>query len=269
MVNHVKSILVIQDLHIPYHSKKAIELLFKFLELNRFDEVDINGDLLDCFPLSKYARVPGLGFSFGEEVKIAKELLKRLRTAVGEDCVIKFIEGNHDFRVKTFLINQAPELYHLPELAIPYLLDLSSAERNIEWLPTKEMSAKFSGNFITYDDLHIGHFEKCTYDAGMAVRNIMTKRGGSIVQAHGHKAALIWRRDINGKLYFGMEAPALYEDPPYAQDNNWQLGWGVINEVDGIYYPQVITLQNYSFFYGNKFYSLENEVEPMVYSVNG
>ncbi len=252
-------ILIIQDLHIPYHSIYAVELLFKFLEDNKFDEVIINGDLMDCFPLSKYARVPSFGYTFGQEVSITKQFLIKLRKAVGENCNIKYLEGNHDFRVKTYLINSAPELYHLPELAIPYLLDLTNADKNIEWFPTKEASAKFSGNFITKKETSIGHFEKTSYDAGMAVKNIMTKRGGSIVQAHGHKSALLWRRDINGKLYFGMEAPCLYEDPPYAQDNNWQLGWSIINEVNGILYPQLITLQNYSFFYGNKFYSLENE----------
>ncbi len=150
-------VVVANDIHVPYHDKKALKLLLRFLKDQKPDTLVINGDFLDMWEVSQFDRVPKFGKSLIEEIQEGKKILRRFRTILPHARII-YVEGNHEFRFKKLLIKAVPELYGLPGLSVPDLLELKKL--NISYKAVKEGANKFSDNWIKMGDLYIGHWDK-------------------------------------------------------------------------------------------------------------
>mgnify|MGYP003654450391 FL=1 len=72
-----KRILVISDLHVPYHHKDAFAFLKEIKKEYKPDFVVNIGDLLDFHSISMHEHNPDL-YSAGDELTISKENIKEL-----------------------------------------------------------------------------------------------------------------------------------------------------------------------------------------------
>jgi len=70
-----KRILVISDLHIPYHRKDSFDFLKEIKKQFKPDTIINIGDEIDCHALSFHDSNPDLP-SAGHELSIAKEYIK-------------------------------------------------------------------------------------------------------------------------------------------------------------------------------------------------
>jgi len=96
-------------------------------------EIDILGDYLDFFWMTMHPKGPAtedIKWSFQEEVEIGKRELRRLRKLF-PNAKIKFIDGNHCYRLLRYLMAKCPELYKIT--TVPELLTLG--ELGIEYHP--------------------------------------------------------------------------------------------------------------------------------------
>ena len=75
-MNH-KRILVISDMHVPYHHKDSIRFLKEIKKEYKPDTVVNIGDLLDFHAISMHSHAPDL-FSAGHELKEARKYVKEL-----------------------------------------------------------------------------------------------------------------------------------------------------------------------------------------------
>ena len=225
----------------------ALELLWKFLPLYKPDRVVIAGDLIDMYSASKFLTHPDYGYSINDELSQARAFLKKLRTKL-PNARIDFIEGNHDFRLRKYLLDNANKVASLEGIQLENLLRLKEYE--VRWKPVHKFSTSFVDNWLTIEGVHIGHFNKAAADSGMTVRNLMLKRQGSFIQGHTHRAGLILRRNMDGTQSFGVENPCLYDfgQAPYISDPNWQQGWTTIT--DGM--PELVLVTDNSFSYGGR-----------------
>ena len=107
----VKKVVVAGDLHIPHHDDLAIQLLEKFLKDYQPDTFILNGDILDCPQISKYARVPG-GSTLQQDFVLAHSYLSDFRQILPQSH-IQYIEGNHEFRIRSYLIAR-PRNFMMP-----------------------------------------------------------------------------------------------------------------------------------------------------------
>ena len=82
-----KRILVISDLHIPYHHKDSFAFLREIKKLYKPDFVVNIGDLLDFHAISMHSHDPDL-YSAGHELDKSKEYIKQL-----EDIFPQMVEG--------------------------------------------------------------------------------------------------------------------------------------------------------------------------------
>ena len=53
-----KRVLVLSDIHIPYHSLEALTSCFDYARKEKPDAVLLNGDVLDFFQLSRFCKEP-------------------------------------------------------------------------------------------------------------------------------------------------------------------------------------------------------------------
>ena len=252
MITIYKKMVVIGDLHIPHHDRLLLLLFKKFLKYFKPDILVINGDLLDCFEISRFDKVPKEGQSLQEECDMAYDILKEFRDIL-PDAQIDYIEGNHDWRLKQYLIKKAPELYGLRGLSIPSLLRLK--ELKINWVETQEGSSQWIDTFKQYGKLYVGHWNKVNKHSAMTAKNLVEDKGVSLIQNHVHRGGMFCKRVIDGTQLVGIENFCMCSlQPSYTNNVNWQQGWTVVYLKDKSHRFHAYPLQviRYKFFFEGK-----------------
>lgn len=103
------NVLVISDLHIPYHDIEAITIALDYGKQHKVNTIYINGDLIDLALISKFEK----DFSkrkIREEFDATKQFLQSLRKAFPH-ASIYWAKGNHCVRLEKFLAQKAPEIF--------------------------------------------------------------------------------------------------------------------------------------------------------------
>jgi len=179
--------LVICDLHIPYHDEKAIEIALTYDE--SFDTLLIDGDLIDFHGLSKFQKRPSKIF-IKDEIETTKEFLDQIRKHFKDKRIIyKF--GNHDDRLRRWVYDKAPALYEVEEIKLENLLKLQdykiekvepdqkiqSGKLNIihghEYRGGASINLSRSVMLKTFDHTLFGHFHTVDYKAKKKIDNHM------------------------------------------------------------------------------------------------
>ena len=115
----MKTIVCVSDLQIPYHDKRAVENLAKFIKAYKPTEVVSVGDEMDMQTISKWAKGTPLEYerSIGRDRDTTVRVLEALK-------VKHMIRSNHTDRLFNTVMMRAPGLLGLPELDLPKFLRL-------------------------------------------------------------------------------------------------------------------------------------------------
>lgn len=104
----IEKVLVISDLHIPYHREDLLDIVSKHAE--EVSLIVFNGDIIDCKPISRYVEL-GRGKLIDEMVK-CHEILKQIDDMTpGVHKVM--ILGNHEVRLSKYMAANSTELNDL------------------------------------------------------------------------------------------------------------------------------------------------------------
>ena len=222
--------LVLSDVHIPFHDPGLVRAWLDFARKLKPAGVDIIGDVMDCYMLSRFDKNPARKSSFQSELDTARDLLAEIRRAVGPNCDIRYSEGNHENRLKRMLWGRVKEFADLRNLSIPQLLD------------TKGLGIKYYipespyriGNlwFLHGDVTRKQNFSKSA--GGRAADGVARAIGGSVLMGHthqmGHAMFRSWERELEGYevgCLCQMNMEYCIGVPP------WQQGWAVVHILKG------------------------------------
>ena len=122
-------ILVISDLHFPYHSVQAITSALKYGKEKDVNGILILGDLMDFAMISRHER-EWRQRKPHEEFEMARSFLQVLRDEFPKAMIV-FKEGNHDERWEKWLYVKAPELFGDPEYTLETRLRLGELKIQI------------------------------------------------------------------------------------------------------------------------------------------
>ena len=75
---NAQRLLVLSDIHIPYHSVNSLTIAFDWAKKQKPDAILLNGDTLDFFGLSRYAKDPKKR-SFSSELESFKDFITILK----------------------------------------------------------------------------------------------------------------------------------------------------------------------------------------------
>jgi hypothetical protein len=98
-------VVVANDFQIPFHDEKALLLFKMFLRRERPDWLILNGDFQDFWEISSYDLTPRSGKDFKREIEIGRGILRSFRRSL-PNARITWIEGNHEFRLRKYLIQR-------------------------------------------------------------------------------------------------------------------------------------------------------------------
>lgn len=220
-INDTERVLVLSDLHIPFHKDKEIVNIVK--EHSNVDLIILAGDILDCFSVSSFPKE--MHIPLYEELKIASSVLKKIDRLTPNTKKIVF-RGNHEFRFKRYLAKFQSEFSPLVSDDILEILkngftyrDYKNRKRVVE--PLSDNFTIIDSWYYIYKDLVLAHptnFSKIPMRTCVSTYDYFKNQGidfNALAIGHTHKAGSL----IHGGTLL-CELGCLCEQMDYANNGN-------------------------------------------------
>ena len=233
------NILLISDLHIPYHNIEAITLAIDYGIEHKVNTIFINGDLIDNHQVSKFESDPRKR-SVKQEFDATKQFLVSLRAAF-PDASIYWLKGNHCIRWEKFLLAKVHEIWDDPYFLLEERLRLN--EEKVVMIDDKTL-VKAGKLSIT----HGHHIFKGVFSPVNPARGAFLRAKQSVIVGHLHRASYHPEVDLDGKIIGCWSTGCLCElKPNYSpMVSNSQHGFAhILIEKSGDY-----TVKNYQIING-------------------
>lgn len=220
----VTRLLVLSDVHIPYHNIEAVTLAIEYGKRKNVNGIMLNGDILDFYGLSTFEKDPRKR-RFSEELEMGRAFLKVLRKEF-EGVPIYYKLGNHEDRYERYLRIKAPELLDVQEFRMDVLLKFG--EIGVELI----------------DDMRIVHFGRLNimhgHEFGRSVFSPVNPARGAYMRAkenciigHHHQTSSHAEPTMNGKVVNTWSQGCLCElHPAYMPINKWNRGFAYVERED-------------------------------------
>ena len=192
-----KSVLVISDLHIPYHHKDAFSFLRALKDRYKPDMVVNIGDELDHHAISMHEHNPDL-MSAGDELRNARHYVKQLEEIFPRMTIV---HSNH-----SSLVYRRALKYGLPKDYLKSYNEFLGVGKGWQWV----------------DDLTLtlSNGTRCFFTHGMSadVLKVAQQYGMNTVQGHYHTKFSIGYYSNPDDLIWGMQVGCLINQKSMAFD---------------------------------------------------
>lgn len=217
--------IVLPDVHFPFEDTNLVGAWLDHVKALKPDGIDIIGDLIDCYSLSRFDKNPARKSNLQVELDQANHFLLVMRKYAGRFCDIRYSEGNHEDRLRKVLWNKIPGMNNIRNLTIPGLLNLKKL--GISWHSTQ--------NPYKIRDLWYTHGDMLRQSAGMSGRAMSDKIHGSVILGHCHRMGWSPRTTWNGREdAYEVGHLTDYTQLDYVRSvPNWQQGWAVVEFLEG------------------------------------
>ncbi len=218
-----KKVLVLSDIHIPYHDVEAIKLALNEGKQQGVDTIYLNGDILDFFMLSFHEKNPKNRPGLKQELEMAREFFAYLRQEF-PNATIYFKPGNHEYRLERYLYLKAPELLDCEEFKLEVLLQLT--DFRIIFI-SKRIKTYFG-------HLLVEHGDRMKGNGGVnPARSLYMRYKRHVLAGHFHRKSEHVEKIYDGSLVTTFSVACLCElEPEYFEVNNHAHGFAIV-EMNG------------------------------------
>jgi len=233
------NILLISDLHIPYHDIDAVTIALQYGIENKVNTIVINGDLIDLHKISRFQSDPNKR-SIKQEFDATKQFLRVLRQLFPTQ-EIYWLKGNHCSRMEKYLLQKAQEIWDDPYFHLEERLRLN--EERIHLIDDKVLVKAGKLNIT-----HGHHIFKGIFTPVSPARGAWVKAKENIIVGHLHRSSFHVETDINGNTTGSWSLGCLCEKLPDYQPivSNAQHGFAhVLVDKDGSF-----SVKNYTIIDG-------------------
>lgn len=211
---------IISDIHSLWYDPDALYPALDYLKRHSCEAILINGDMLDFYQLSRFSKDPSKS-KFGAERQWGISFLKMLQETFG---TVYYKIGNHDFRYKKYLMNNATALFDDQIFNFENLLHFEGS--NVKYIGTKQM--------VVYGKLAIIHGDEIRAGGAINVaRTKMLRAFTNIAFGHHHKTDTSVIRDVYGNNYASYAIGCLCKlKAAYDPFNQWNHGFAFVELID-------------------------------------
>lgn len=219
----VYKVLVLPDIHVPFHDTAAIEAVIDYAKDERWDELIQLGDFVDLDVVSRFViGKPGVieGRRLSDDYEMGGRLLDRLLSAARKknpDCKATLLEGNHEHRINRWL-ESYPQLRGMLEVPI----GLKLKERGVNWV-----EADSKGEIYKVREVAFAH--GLYFNLHHAKKTLEEFDVGDIWYGHCHDQQEYTKSSYNNRKRRGGSLGCLCSlDLDYVQGRptRWQHGFG-------------------------------------------
>lgn len=207
--------LICGDWHAPFYDPSAFRALIALIKERRPNQIILNGDIIDFYPVSTHLRSPRRALTLQEELDSARALLEVLRESA-PNARIFYLYGNHEERFVKYLWRASPELLSLRSLSLSALLGLEPLRI--------ERTASYA--FMPCPELVVLHGRISRKRSGYTAHAHMEQFGYlNGVNSHTHRLAKVYRRLPTGQTLIWTEAGCVCQlSPCFDPYPDWQHG---------------------------------------------
>ena len=214
-----KKILILSDIHVPYHSIDAITAALQYAKKSKPDALLLNGDTIDCHRLSRFIKDPKK-----RNFKLELDTFRALFDVFEKElkCKIYFKIGNHEERYEHFLYEKAAELVGVEEFDFENII--RARARGIEMIGDKR-PMKFNNLWGIHGHEYVGGISAPVNPA----RGLFLKAKVSTFQGHNHQTSEHTVPTLTGKMVTTWSLGCLSElHPQYMPLNKWNHGFAEV-----------------------------------------
>ncbi len=218
-----KCVLVVSDFHIPFQDSRAIEtcIVTAKEKHKNIDTVLFNGDFYDFYSISRFHKDPTMP-RIKAELKMGREIMDLFREQF-KGCRFYFKIGNHEDRLRSYLLDKAPEIVDLKELQLDKVAGIEDMEL-IESL-----------QFCRIGDLSVLHgheLQKGSINMVNPARTLFLKTIENSIQAHSHRVSMNTGKTLSQEIIKTYSMGCLCDlAPAYWVNNQWSHGYVVVERI--------------------------------------
>ena len=254
-ISYKKSI-AINDQHIPFQDKISNKLVFDFIKDIKPDFIDILGDLIDFWQISKFLKDPFRKETLQDDIDSAKAYLQELRD-ISPDSEIILHYGNHLDRLRKYIWSKAPELSSIKSLDLKWMLDADKMKIKV---------IEEAEGYIMRGLLAMTHGTVVSQDSAMTARRNLQKYGLSVICGHTHRLGSTYKTDLRG-IVGSWENGCLCDMNLVKQWGrelaNWQTGFSIIFFKDDLFEVQQVPIIKGKFLFGEREYPITPETKQL------
>jgi len=214
-------ILIISDVHIPFHDINALKTALKYGYDNGMNCLLINGDFVDFHAISFHSRSTKHR-DLQRELMIARKILENIR-AKFPNLKIIYKAGNHEYRLERAKMDKYPELAEIEGLQIEQMLTL----------PQLQMDYVDAFTRIEAGKLNIIHGHEIRGGGINVARTHFTKSLDNTIFGHFHRTQEYIQKTIKDHVLGNWSVGCLSElKPDYLPINNWNHGFAFVETYD-------------------------------------
>jgi hypothetical protein len=234
--------VLIGDHHAPFYDEEMLESTLSLLADVKPKKGIHIGDLGDHPETSRHRHNPAWKASTQRSVNSSYDVLDALTNA-SPDTEWVLINGNHEDRLRNYMIDFAREIYGVTQahgdmsvISIPHLLRLD--ELGVEFVGDEHTTYEYAKVKLN-QNLAAVHGHLAVKDSGKTAYKLLDHYGHSVMCGHTHRQGHVFKtiRDIddNPEILTAAEigcACIIKEGIGYAPQSDWQQGLAVVDLFD-------------------------------------
>ncbi len=211
---HLSNIGIMNDVHIPYYSKKAVSDAFDYFIQKNVDAIFLNGDIVDAYPLSKFQPDPRQR-KWWEEIEAFKQFIRAIKENITPNIYYK--KGNHEERYENMMIVKCPEFLGVAQFEFENIMGCH--DLGVEVIGDQRIV------YIGKLPCVHGHEVKMKYASVNPARTLFLKTYKSSICGHLHRTSNHTEQSLDGKAISTFSVGHLGEShPKYFPINTWNHG---------------------------------------------
>jgi predicted phosphodiesterase len=256
----VVPIVILPDIHAPFHDPKAIELTCKIIELIKPTTVIYLGDNVDWHQISKFDKDPDRILTIQAEVDSFHSVDRSIMSAAGRHVKRYYLLGNHEDRLRRYH-SAHPEVCKIRGLQFDSLLGLGPSQRIIPNLQLVENEINWRDRFIAKHGKVVSK-----WSAWSAQKEHMAEHRNGI-SGHTHRAGEYYMTQ-RGRTQKWTESGCLCSlNPTYMSNPNWQqavtAGYFNADGSNDFFHTNLIVFSKYQAIVNGIFLSVKDDKKVM------
>lgn len=217
-------ILILSDIHIPYHNKQALVVALEDGKKSGIDAILLLGDFMDCYAESFWETDPRKR-DMQYELDVYFQVIESIRKEY-KNIPIYYLIGNHEERHERYLRIKAPELAHLDYLSFEHFFKTN--DYGITIIKDKRIVKIGSLNCI-----HGHEFGRSMFSPVNPARGLYLRGKANALAGHHHQTSNHTETAMTGVTTSCWSIGCLCDmHPAYRPINNWNHGYAIVHRLD-------------------------------------
>lgn len=210
-------ILLLSDIHLPYHSIEALTVALKYGMDNKANTIYINGDGIDNYSISRFEKEKRLR-NLKEEIEVFREFVGIVEK-IFPNAYLVYKSGNHDSRWNSYIRQNAKEFEDIEDFEFQNVMRLN------KWHMIGDRDFGKAGK------IHILHGHECSGAVSPVnpARGLYLKAMQSAIVGHHHRTSEHSGKNISGDFITTWSTGCLCQlRPKYNPLSSYNHGFAFI-----------------------------------------